>query len=98
MKARKRKDSNHRTLTEAVRAVGAVAIDCTGDPSIGFDEIWLFRGSVWLIEIKDGAKVKSARKLTQNEAKRHNEAQTVDCTIHVVESVLEALALIGALE
>jgi hypothetical protein len=94
----KRKDANHSACTEAVRAVGAVTIDCTGDPSIGFDEIWLWRGQTFLIEIKDGSKPASRRRLTPNERQRHADAARVDVTIHIIETTDQALQLIGAVE
>ena len=52
----KRVDANTQEIVAAWRKMGAYWIDCTGDPSIGFDGILAHRGKLWLVEIKDGSK------------------------------------------
>jgi len=51
------------------------------------------RGTNLLVEIKDGQKVPSARKLTPDEAAWH---QSWRGQVAIIESVDDALALVGA--
>lgn len=64
-------DANHAAVVAALRAIGASVAD-TSAVGRGFPDIVVgMRGRNWLIEIKDGAKRASERKLTsaQNEFK-----------------------------
>lgn len=94
---RKRVDANTTQIVDALRKVGAVWISTTGDPSIGFDGIACKAGRTWLIEVKDGSRPPSARRLTDNESKRAYQLANVGVTVHVVNNTDEALRLIGVL-
>ena len=59
-----RVDANHAEVVKALRAIGASVAD-TSRAGSGFPDIVAgFRGRNWLIEVKDGKKPPSARKLT----------------------------------
>jgi len=66
MRYRARKDDNHRAIVKALRDAGASVADVAGIPC-GFDIIAGFRGRNYVIEIKDGQKTASRRKLTDIE-------------------------------
>ena len=91
-----RTDANTIEIVDALRKVGAVWVDCTGDPRIGFDGLIAFRSSLLAVELKDGKKAPSARRLTDNEAKRAYQLAHVGVTVHVINNCDEALKLIGA--
>lgn len=86
-----RKDANHSPIKN-------VFSDCvpTHDSSAygaPYDLIVIIRGELKLIEIKDGSKAKSSRKLT----KREKEVRLKFSEhFHVIESEEEALGLMGA--
>jgi hypothetical protein len=57
-------DANHAEVVAALRAIGASVAD-TSRAGQGYPDITVgFRGRNWMIEIKDGSKPPSARKLT----------------------------------
>lgn len=63
----KRKDSNHNDLAETMRYCGALVIDCTGAPELGFDAIAIRAGRVAFLEFKDGSLPPSKQRLTDHE-------------------------------
>lgn len=90
-------DANHGEIVGALTQIGVGVMDtaATGD---GFcDIVTAFRGQWRLVEIKDGEKPPSARKLTLAQVRLHELARTHGCTIHVVTSVDEALQIHGAM-
>jgi hypothetical protein len=96
-KSRNRVDAPTKAIREACQKAGAVWIDMTGDGSIGFDSLIAFRSKLYPVEVKDGAKPLSARKLTDTERKRSEQLARVGVTVHIVTSEIEALRLIGAI-
>ena len=91
----KKIDDNQSDVVAAFRAYGAVWIPTSGDPSIGFDGLVAYRGRLEIVEIKDGSKPPSQRRLTQLEAKRSDQLQDKGVAYNVIESVKDAIALIG---
>lgn len=88
-----RVDANAPEIVAALRAVGAtvrVIIQGTGLP----DLLVGYAGETYLLEVKDGKKPPSARKLTPDEQKFFDEWTGGPCL--VVTSVAEALQAIGA--
>lgn len=59
-------DDNQARVVADLRAVGASVL-VVSQFGIGFDLIVGFRGRNFLLEVKDGSKPKSARKLTTHE-------------------------------
>lgn len=87
-------DSNQPEIIQALRKVGA-SVAPTHMVGQGFPDIVVgFRGINHLLEIKDGEKSRSRRKLTEDEKDWH---LTWQGEVRIVESVSEALKAIGAL-
>jgi hypothetical protein len=55
-----------------------------------------YQGATYLMEVKDGRKPPSARKLTEDEAAWHERWRGGECA--VVKSQVEALKMIGAMD
>lgn len=88
----KRIDANQPEIVEALRDAG-VSVTITSDVGNGFvDAVAGFRGRSYCLEIKDGSKPPSARKLTPDEQKWHDEWKGHKA---VVKSVEEAFAAVG---
>ena len=86
-------DANQAEIVSALRRVGA-SVACTHGMGCGFPDLVVgFKGKNILIEVKDGGKPKSARKLTKDQVKWHAEWKGQVC---VVKNVDESLAAIGA--
>jgi hypothetical protein len=89
-------DSNHGEVRDTYRKAGAVVADTSGAGSGFPDMVVSYRGQVHLVEVKDGSKPPSARKLTPDQVKFHAEQASVGVTVHVVTCVDDALIAIGA--
>lgn len=93
MRAR-RVDSNHKDIIQALRALGCSVAD-TSRLGQGFPDAVVSRhGITALVEIKDGSKPPSARKLTPAEEQFRANWQGV---YRVVESVPDAIDLVSDL-
>jgi hypothetical protein len=94
MRLRARVDANHKEIIMALRAIGASVVS-THQLGKGFpDALVMFRGRLYLIEIKDGSKPPSARKLTEQE--QRFALVWSECT-RTVTSIDEAYKVIGAI-
>lgn len=86
-----RVDANQPAIVEALRKMGATVLHLhtigKGAPDIAVG----YKGKNALVEIKDGSKPPSARKLTPDEEKFHAEWRG---QVTVIESVDEAIAFI----
>jgi hypothetical protein len=70
----KRTDSNHAEIIKALRKIPKLSVFSTHEVGKGFPDIVIgYKGINYLIEIKDGNKPPSARKLTPDEVKFHHE-------------------------
>ena len=88
-----RVDANHAEIRSALRAEHWVVVDTAGVGS-GFPDLLIARrGKLMLVEIKDGAKVKSKQQLTEDEVQFHALLASAGVTVQVVTSLREALAL-----
>ena len=88
-----RVDANHAEIRSALRAEHWVVVDTSGVGS-GFPDLLIARrGRLLLVEIKDGAKVPSAQRLTEDEVQFHALLASAGVTVQVVTSLREALAL-----
>ncbi|MDE4176380.1 hypothetical protein PXK01_19665 [Phaeobacter sp. PT47_59] len=85
-------DANQGEIVAALRRAGA-SVTPTHAAGEGFPDLaGGFRGETFLIEVKDGAKPPSARKLTPDQEKWH---ATWRGQKAVASTVAEALAVIG---
>lgn len=92
MRRAARTDENHAFIRDTLRKAGASVAD-TSRLGQGFPDLVAgIRGINYLIEIKDGNKIPSQRKLTADEAKWHDGWRGQVC---VIENVEDALRLIG---
>ena len=87
-------DANQAEIVDALRSVGATVHSLH---AVGFgcpDLLVGFRGDNWLMEIKDGAKPPSRRKLTPIQVEWH---RGWNGQVDIVNSIDEALTLIGVI-
>ena len=90
MRRAARRDDNEQDIIKAMREAGAY-VKVINDEGL-FDLLVNYRGETMLIEVKDGAKSPSARRLTEAEQKFHDEWPGSD--LYIINSVEEALALL----
>jgi hypothetical protein len=90
MRRAARRDDNEQDIIKAMRAEGAY-VKQINDEGL-FDLLVSHRGETLLIEVKDGAKPPSARRLTDAELKFHEEWPGSD--LFIITSVEEAIALL----
>ena len=90
MRRAARRDANEGDIIKAMRGEGAY-VKVINDEGL-FDLLVSHRGQTLLVEVKDGAKPPSARRLTDAEQKFHDEWPGSD--LYIVNSVEEALLLL----
>lgn len=87
-------DANQPQIVEALRAVGA-KVQPLHDVGGGVpDLLVLYRGVFSLLEVKDGAKPPSARRLTEDQQAWHLEFASPN--LHTVTTISQSLEAIGA--
>jgi hypothetical protein len=92
-----RVDDNHAEIVKALQLIGAYVIDCS-HVGQGFPDLLIaYRGRWVLLEVKDGEKAPSRRKLTPAQTIFHAEALAKGCKVHVVESVDDAIRIVGSI-
>ncbi len=85
-------DANQKQIVEALRQAGCT-VQSLATVGKGCPDLIVGRdGRNFLVEVKDGAKVPSARKLTDDEKRWHENWSGQVC---IVENVDEALRLVG---
>lgn len=93
MKQRAKVDVNQKAIVKVLRSVGAT-VTPTHQLGKGFPDIVVgYRGTNFLIEIKDSEQPPSKRKLTPDEQKWHDDWRG---TVHIVNNEQDALKAIGA--
>jgi Holliday junction resolvase len=86
-------DANQAEIVAALRKAGC-KVYVASSFGQGFpDLVCLCEGRIFLLEVKDGSKPPSARKLTPEQVKFH--AEWDGGPVHVVDSVDAALAAVG---
>ena len=89
-------DANQSEIVRTLEGMGAW-VNSTARMGDGFpDLVVLWRGQWLLAEVKDGSKVASARQLTGDQVIWHAHAKARGGTVYILESVNDALAMIGA--
>jgi hypothetical protein len=91
----RRKDANHNELVQAAREVGAEVLELYKLPG-ALDCLIGYRGSLYLVEIKDGSKPASRRALTPPEVETIRRFQAVGVRVVVATDVDSLLRGIGA--
>lgn len=89
-------DANQGELVKLWRDMGAVVWDLSGVGCGIADVLVGFRGRWVAVEIKDGSKPPSARKLTPAQILLHGEIHRAGLPLVVVTNESEALAILGA--
>jgi hypothetical protein len=88
----KRTDSNHAEIIKALRKIPNLSVFSTHEVGKGFPDIVIgYKGINYLIEIKDGNKPPSARKLTDAEVKFHNDWRGQIKIVNNLDEVLNLL-------
>ena len=83
----KRRDANHRDVIRAFEAYGWTVAD-TADLGDGFPDVLIAKGGVMRqVEIKDGSKPLSARKLTPAEQRYHARLAAAGCPVLVIDTI-----------
>lgn len=95
MKKYGRIDANQKAIVTALRQRGASVVSLAPIGKGVPDVLCAYRGTLYLLEIKDGKKAPSARPLTPDQQKFHMVWKDVT---HTVLSVEEALQVIGIKE
>lgn len=86
-------DSNQNEIVKALRKLGAFVL-ITSQLKNAFDILVAYNSKLYVVEIKDGNKPPSARKLTEGELKCKKGFESVGVTYHVINSIDEAIELI----
>lgn len=88
----KRTDSNHAEIIKALRKIPNLSVFSTHEVGKGFPDIVIgYKGINYLIEIKDGNKPPSARKLTDVEVKFHQDWKGQIKIVNNLDEVLNLL-------
>ena len=87
-----RVDANHREVVAALRQAGVLVLSLAAIGKGCPDLLICVNNRLLLVEIKDGKKIPSARRLTPLEADF-----AARWPVHIVESVDDALELVGAI-
>lgn len=86
----RRKDRNHAEIAAVLKLAMIDYLD-TAQFGCPFDFLAAINGRIVLIEVKDGEKSPSERRLTDDEQKLDDMLRRNGCQLHVVESPDEAL-------
>ncbi len=95
MRYARKVDDNQSDIVKALEQIG-VGVVKTSALGEFCDLVTAYRGIWRLLEVKDGSKPPSRRKLTPAQIQLHNLARVHGCTVHVVETVDDALRIHGA--
>ena len=85
-------DENQKRIVRVLRQTGC-RVCSTSAVGNGFPDLLVYRPAIdtlFMLELKDGSKAPSRRKLTPHQVKFHE-----DWPVHVVESVEDALKVVG---
>jgi len=88
----KKADANQPEIVKALRGAGCTVEHLHAVGKGCPDLLCAIHGHVFLIEVKDGAKVASAQKLTPDQVRWHADWRA---EVHIVNSVPAALAVVA---
>jgi len=86
-------DKNQPEIVKALRKIGCIVL-ITSQLKNAFDILVGYREKLFMIEIKDGSKPLSARKLTEGEIVCKDKFESVGVKYHIIKSVEEAINLV----
>lgn len=90
-----RTDGNHSEIARAIaRVPGCLVVDVHAFPAIGCDLLVYWRRQCIHVEVKDGTKPPSARRLTPTESEAKRRCEITGNTYAIVTSVADAVALL----
>ena len=89
MRTAARVDTNHGEIREALRDLGWYVFDSSGVGHGFFDLICCKGGRVVFVEVKDGSKKPSKRKLTSDEAVIHARFRAAGAEVVLVERLAD---------
>lgn len=88
-----RRDDNHAEIVEALRIAGWFVLD-TSQAGGGVPDLFAVRrGRIVPVEVKDGSKPPSARKLSPSEQRVHQACLAAGVPVVVVETIEDAVRL-----
>lgn len=88
-----RPDANQKHIDAAARAIGADWVELSKLPGAGADRLYLFRGRVYLVEIKNPAQRWT---YTQSERELQEKCLRQGVEYHTVETAEELLGIFGS--
>ena len=91
MRHRARRDENHAEVVAALRAIGCSVLDLASIGGGCPDLLAAKNGRSVLLEVKDGSKPPSARKLTEDELKFHGSWLGPIAVVDSVDSAIRAV-------
>lgn len=86
---RERRDNNEKGIRKAVEALGYLWIP--QGRKVGFDALLVGHGRIVPVEVKDGSKPPSARRLTPNEEKVQAALKAKGVTVELLTDVEQSL-------
>jgi len=86
-------DDNQKNIVKILRRSGAFVLSIAMVKN-AFDLVVAYRGKVYCMEVKDGSKQPSSRKLSDGEIHAARKLEATGVTYHVVKSAEEALKTI----
>lgn len=90
-----RVDANQKTIVAWLREIPGVSVHILSDAGDGFPDLVIgYRGVNYLVELKDGAKSKSAQKLTPDQVEWHLVWNGQKAVCNCLGDILELLEII----
>jgi len=91
----KKTDANHKEIMDGCRMVPSLSVFSTHMVGKGFPDIVIgYKGINYLVEIKDGKKMKSQKKLTDDEIKFHGSWNGQIIVAENLDDILRMLKII----
>lgn len=98
MRRAAKQDDNHKAIRDALERLGCLVQDLSGvGKGVPDLLVWIASKRVLvLVEVKDGAKPKSAQKLTDDQIRFHSDWLGRDAPVCVVRSIDDVVSLVNS--